>query len=457
MKPVIAIIPFSHKTTPLIKLSFQGDKTTEQHLKQLDFVYYSQLYSCYYTRFRNEYLERLFNALGQHVIFNIDKIKKRGMGDVLNRHRKSFEPSLPVITLSLANKACYLLLPTPYQRQWVVFIHGIGGVYEYRRRIWVIENYATKRLKIHTYFEQQGCKIQYNNQRDIKVLSHLKRSSQALDKELLQLKKVMTLQGAQKRTIDNYLSQLNKLKNYYEGKSITAISDDEIQDYLFFLREELSYSRSAQNIAISAIKRFLLSFTERELDTDKIPRPKTGRQLPKILDKKEVEAILKQQIYLKHKCILTLLYAAGLRCDELIKLKVIDIKFDNNIITVKNGKGDKSRIVPLAAKLKDMLLRYIRKERPLLYLFEGQHGGTYSASSIQKILKRTAVKAGIDKRVTPHMLRHSFATHLHDKGVDIRNIQRLLGHSSTKTTEIYTHISKRDISQLKSPLDDLDV
>jgi site-specific recombinase XerD len=108
-------------------------------------------------------------------------------------------------------------------------------------------------------------------------------------------------------------------------------------------------------------------------------------------------------------------------------------------------------------KLKHLLLTYLRKEQPSIFVFEGQNGGKYSSTSVQRVVKNTVLKAGIDKRVTPHMLRHSYATHLHDSGMDIRNIQKLLGHSSTKTTEIYTYISKRDISKLKSPLDDLDV
>jgi len=141
----------------------------------------------------------------------------------------------------------------------------------------------------------------------------------------------------------------------------------------------------------------------------------------------------------------------------LVNLKVEDVNFDDNIIIINQGKGNKSRIVSLSEKLKGLLLRYLRNERPNIYFFEGQHGGKYSTSSVQKVIKGAALKAGIEKRVTPHMLRHSFATHLHDSEMDIRNIQKLLGHTSTKTTEIYTYISKRDISKLKSPLDDLDV
>ena len=175
------------------------------------------------------------------------------------------------------------------------------------------------------------------------------------------------------------------------------------------------------------------------------------------MEKEEIKLLLKLDIYIKHKCILYLLYSTGVRCEELINLRVEDIKLDNNIILINKGKGEKSRIVSLSEKVKKLILVYLQKEKPYIYLFEGQRGGRYSASSVQRVVKNAVLKAGIDKRVTPHMLRHSFATHLHDTGMDIRNIQKLLGHSSTKTTEIYTYISKKDISQLKSPIDDLEV
>ncbi|WP_430822873.1 site-specific tyrosine recombinase/integron integrase [Carboxylicivirga sp. N1Y90] len=333
----------------------------------------------------------------------------------------------------------------------------MGSVFEAKRRFWIIPNYANNKEAIQQYFEKQGCKIKIKVKHDEKIFSHQQKSNYKEDKELQSFIKIMTLQGAGARTIDNYACQISKLKAYYPNKGVLEISNNEIIDYLFFLREELSYSTSAQNIAVSAIKRFLQAFGDHELTDIRIPRPKHKTALPKVLEKKEIETLLKLNIYPKHKCMLYLMYASGIRCGELINLKVEDVDFNKNVIVINKGKGNKSRIVGLSNKMRDLLLRYLRTEQPNIHFFEGLNGGRYSASSIRSVVKNAARKAGIDKRVTPHMLRHSFATHLHDSGMDIRNIQKLLGHSNTKTTEIYTQISNKDISRLKSPLDDLDI
>ncbi len=459
MKPVIVFRPFYYKSTPLIRLDFQPNVALEFAIKQQAYVHYSNIYTCYFIRYNTEHLKQLILSINHLALCNIDQVKKQlNKADLINYHKHlTSNSTTPIIRITILNKLCYLSLPVPYKRSWVNFLVQQGCIFEQRRRFWLIPDFKAKKQFISNFFSSEGCKLIYNNKQDEKIITHLKRGPLDTDAELIQFKKIMTLQGASKRTIENYLSQIKKLKVYYDGRSIETITDEEIQDYLFFLREELSYSFAAQNIAISAVKRYLLAFAERETSPTIVPRPKQKRTLPKTLERSEVEAILKQRINLKHKCILFMLYATGIRCGELIQLKVDDINFDNNIIVINKGKGNKGRIVKLPVKLKQLLQQYIRKYRPIPYLFEGQNGGHYSATSIQKVLKNATQKAGINKRVTPHMLRHSYATHLHDAGMDIRNIQRLLGHNCTKTTEIYTYVSKRDISQLKSPLDDLDV
>jgi site-specific recombinase XerD len=387
--------------------------------------------------------ERLHELFRQAVITNIQTDDANTIKDV------------PLIRCLYANNRCYLQVPQ--NQKWFAFLHELGCKYEIKRRVWIVPEYEKKIKSLKRYFNNQRCLFREEARHDDKKSHRLKRQDYKQDIEIQDYIKILTLQGAGKRTIENYACQIKKMKDYYEGKSISEISDEEIRDYLFFLREELSYSWSSQNIVVSAVKRYMSSLTEREVNELLIPRPVTKRSLPKVLDRDEVEAILRQNIYIKHKCMLYILYATGIRCGELINLKVEDVKFDNNVIVIKEGKGDKSRIVSMPERLKRLLLSYLQREQPSVYIFEGQKGGRYSPSSVQRVVKNTVLKAGIDKRVTPHMLRHSYATHLHDSGMDIRNIQKLLGHSSTKTTEIYTYISKRDISKLKSPLDDLDV
>ncbi len=463
MKPSVYLNRFKHGTTPLIKLFFYDDEILERCIKALSYVRYSHHYHCYYIRDRQELIKKLsYDLRGQAYINKKyldpedyqESFKNRQVLNLNTELSNSFL-SIPEVVCILLDNKCYLQLP--HKQVWCTFLQELGCEYEQKRQLWLVPDYGKKLKTLKAYFINQGCRFKEHAKHDDKKAQHLKRKDFRDDKEIQDYIKLLCLQGASKRTIENYASQVRKLKDYYEGRSIVTISDEEIGDYLFFLREELSYSLSAQNIVVSAVKRYMASFSEREINELLVPRPVKRRRLPRTLEKEEVEALLKQDIFIKHKCILYTLYATGIRCGELINLQIEDINFEDQVIVIKQGKGDKSRIVTLPDKLKQLLLAYLRREQPSKYVFEGQNGGRYSQSSLQRIVKNAVIKAGIDKHVTPHMLRHSFATHLHDSGMDIRNIQKLLGHSSTKTTEIYTYISKRDISKLKSPLDDLEI
>jgi len=440
-----------HETTSLLKLFFYANSKLEQRIKSLNYVYYSHQYKCYFMRHRDEYKHQLAHDLNGFATISTKHITKNPVG------QSDSSKETPTVSIVIVNDKGYLKLPKIYSKNWVDFLHESGCIFEPKRRFWIITQYAKKKDAIKFYFKDQGCRLKIQIKTDQRIMMHHQRRHYKNDEEIQSFIKIMTLQGASQRTIANYASQIKKIKDYYDGKAMKEITDDEIVDYLFFIREELSYSHSSQNIVVSAVKRFILALTEREFNTFHIPRPIHKKALPKVLDKEEITALLKLNLYIKHKCMLYLMYSTGIRCGELISLKVEDLNFERKVIVINNGKGNKSRIVSLPNKLKDLLVNYLRKVRPNIYLFEGQKGGPYSTTSVQKVVKKAVLKAGIDKRVTPHMLRHSFATHLHDSGIDIRNIQTLLGHSSTKTTEIYTKISKRDISQLKSPLDDLDV
>jgi integrase/recombinase XerD len=176
-----------------------------------------------------------------------------------------------------------------------------------------------------------------------------------------------------------------------------------------------------------------------------------------VLSEQEVKMIFNHVDNLKHKCILSLTYSAGLRLGEVINLKPTDIDSKRNYVIIRQGKGKKDRYSLLSVRILELLRQYYREYQPKEYLFEGQFGGPYSATSIHNILKAAVTKAGIKKRVTVHTLRHSFATHLMENGVDIRYIQTLLGHQSSRTTEIYTHITQRGLGKIKSPLDNLDI
>jgi len=152
-----------------------------------------------------------------------------------------------------------------------------------------------------------------------------------------------------------------------------------------------------------------------------------------------------------------MVYGAGLRIGEALNLRLPDIRSNESLIYIRGGKGKKDRRVPLSMKLLDILRSYYKAYRPKVYLFEGANGGRYSNRSAMQVLKRAANKAGITRNITLHTLRHSYATHLTNKGVNIQYLQEILGHSSPKTTMLYTHLSGKDISNIRSPLDDMDL
>lgn len=183
-----------------------------------------------------------------------------------------------------------------------------------------------------------------------------------------------------------------------------------------------------------------------------IDRPREEMYLPEVLSEEEVKAILDATENLKHKAILMTIYSAGLRISEVINLKIKDIDSQRMQIRVEQGKGKKDRYTLLGKKTLEVLRKYFQLYKPRVYIFEGMDGQQYSKSSITQILKTSVLKAGIKKRVSVHTLRHSFATHLLEGGVNLRYIQSLLGHGSSKTTEIYTHITTKGFDQIVNPL-----
>jgi site-specific recombinase XerD len=184
-----------------------------------------------------------------------------------------------------------------------------------------------------------------------------------------------------------------------------------------------------------------------------LERPIKEQKLPKVISKKEVLAIIKNTANIKHKCIVELLYSAGLRRGELLNLKLTDIDSERMVIRIEGAKGNKDRYSILSINVLEDLRTYFKQWRPQKYLFEGPGGTPYTGTSVEKIVKSSARRAGIYKPVSPHMLRHSFATHLLENGTDLRNIQVLLGHNSLKTTEIYAHVATNAFDNIKNLLD----
>lgn len=257
-------------------------------------------------------------------------------------------------------------------------------------------------------------------------------------------------------TIKTYTEALISFLRFVHPKPLSDVNETDIIrfniDHILANRLSASY----QNQVVNALKLALRTVENKQLHPELIIRPKRAKTLPNVLSKQEVKALLDSPPNLKHKAMLSLLYACGLRSGELINMRITDVHSDRMVMKVVQAKGKKDRMVPISEKILSMLRSYFKQYRPEVFLFEGQERGTpYSAKSLQSVLKQALTKTKNTKPVTLHWLRHSYATHLLESGTDLRYIQELLGHKSSTTTEIYTHVSAKNLAAIRSPFDDL--
>ena len=281
-------------------------------------------------------------------------------------------------------------------------------------------------------------------------------SADQYKKAMATYKRELTILGCSKSTCTTYTNMFyNFLKHIYP-KPIASISRDDVLDFQHYLLEHKKVGRSYQNQRINAIKFYIEKVMGHDRQVFNLQRPRKVQNLPTILSKEEVKAILNSIKNLKHKAMISTIYASGLRISELLNLRIEDVDSTYNRIAIKGGKGQKDRFTLLSNDQLMLLREYFGVYRPNYWLFEEPEGKQYSASSIRKILHRSVVKANIRKKITVHTLRHSFATHLLEGGVNLRYIQRLLGHSTSKTTEIYTHVCQDNLLAVQSPLDTID-
>ena len=265
----------------------------------------------------------------------------------------------------------------------------------------------------------------------------------------------MRIRNYSPRSIKTYISLVSAVSKHF-GKSPEYISIAELKEYLFHKVEVKKLSASGVNQTISAFKILFRDVLQRTWDPVIIKRPKRPKQLPTVFSKEEISLILNGIRNRKHYCLIALTYAAGLRLNEVISLKFGDIDSDRMQLKVRGGKGNKDRYSLLPSTLLAKLREYYRYYRPKTFLFEGQKAGSaYSTKSAQCAFKKALEQSGISKVASFHTLRHSFATHLLEQGTNIRAIQELMGHMSLRTTSVYLHVSNLNLSQIKSPLDEL--
>lgn len=277
-----------------------------------------------------------------------------------------------------------------------------------------------------------------------------------IEQSLSKLKLWMEHKRYSSSTINTYIDAAKSFLMFTYPAPIKNINNEDVVRYVneYIIKNGLSFSY--QNQVVNAVKLFFREVAHCSLDVDKIERPRREYKLPNVLSKEEVKLILNAHSNIKHKTMLSLIYSCGLRRSELLNLKLTDIDSKRNVVIIKQAKGKKDRIVPLSKKILIMLREYYAAYKPQTWLFEGQvKNEKYDERSLANVLKQALTKVNITKPVSLHWLRHSYATHLLESGTDLRFIQELLGHSSSRTTEIYTHVSTKNIQQIKSPFDDL--
>jgi integrase/recombinase XerD len=264
----------------------------------------------------------------------------------------------------------------------------------------------------------------------------------------------MRLRNYSHKTIKAYRSCIRSLADYFAPRHPRDLTNEDIRRYLLHLIDEQHLAASTVNQVFNALRFLYVELYKRPFVIGSLPRPKKPMKLPVTLSQQEVLRILNAVGNEKHKVILTLIYSAGLRVGEAVRLKITDIDSERGLIHVRNAKGMKDRFTLLSEVMLPMLREFYKQYMPKEYLFEGGPGRSHIAErSVQNVFARAVKEARISKEVSVHSLRHSFATHLLEGGTDLRYIQELLGHSSSKTTEIYTHVSKRMLGKIVSPLD----
>ena len=256
-------------------------------------------------------------------------------------------------------------------------------------------------------------------------------------------------------TIKVYSDSMSTFLRYFSMKDISDISNDDLIDFNNNYILKNNFSSSFQNQVVNAVKLYFSAIQHKKIDVELIHRPRREKVLPNVLSKEEIKAILDAPYNLKHRAMLAMIYSCGLRRGELLSLSKFDIDSKRMVVIIRMAKGKKDRIVPLFPKILSLLRDYYKSYSPKEFLFEGQGGGKYSEKSLENVFKQSLFKANNKKPVTLHWLRHSYATHLLESGTDLRYIQDLLGHKSSKTTEIYTHVSTKNIQNIRSPFDDL--
>jgi site-specific recombinase XerD len=377
------------------------------------------------------------------------------------------EPKI-VLTIDFHRKNEVLLMRFPINNNLIERVKKIGSFWSATKKAWYLR-YTKDNLKAiyaafqdHAIIDDSALKSENDLTFNFNKASIKKQRGRVLPEDLhgqdiVQLHKfVKYLRGKSlsESTVRTYYTHILDLLKYLNGKPTEEISNRDIETFIEDVCIPRKYAISTLRQVMGAMKHFKTLFTECLIDETRLEMPRKSRILPTVLSKEEVVALLRSTKNLKHRAVLAMIYASGLRIGELIHLELRDIDVRRFQIFVRNSKGRKDRYVIMAKSLMPLLNNYMATYKPVKYFVEGMEPGIqYTAGSVRNFLRKSCFEAGIKKKVTPHTLRHCYATHLLENGVDIRYIQELLGHSKPETTMIYTHVATKDLLAIESPLD----
>jgi site-specific recombinase XerD len=359
------------------------------------------------------------------------------------------------------SKSC-IAIKFPYNFEVKEYIKKFSGVHWTKTHRTFYIYYSEVRLEdIKTYIKQGGLHLLNDNYKDT-----IPRYSKGIKLELSPLNQEKTivyrhflkfLKGKRfsNSTVATYSGFVLEFLRFTGQKPVNDLNENDVRYYIEWAVSTLNYAISTHRQMVSGLKHFAYFYPACSINTDKIYMPKKDKRLPIVLSIEEILTLLQSTKNLKHRTIIAMLYGSGLRIGELIDLKLSDFDFKRKQLYIENGKGRKDRYTTIAESLFPLLKNYHNTYKPKVFFIENPKGGKYSPGSIRAFLKKSAQAAGITKMVTPHTLRHSYATHMLEQGTDIRYIQELLGHSRPETTMIYTHVTRKDLQQIRSPLDNV--
>jgi len=370
--------------------------------------------------------------------------------------------NLPIVTLSKAyhRKEHQILLG--FNHDWVlidVVKHIPKAKWSATLKSWYIKNNPENLKLVYSVFKQHA-QIDGSQLFDKPILKS--ESNKPKQKRDLSLENRNLLNGFykyligkrySKSTVDTYTYFIADFIEFNNTKVIDTLTTKDVELFIESVFIKRNYSVSTQRQFISAVKQFIIYYPKTRISNLALTRPKKSKILPTVLSQEEMIYIIQNTKNLKHRAILALIYSCGLRIGELLSLKLADIQIQRRQLKIIQAKGRKDRYVTLAQSFMPLLQNYLITYQPEVYFVEGEKGKPYSASSIRKFLYRSCKAAKINRKVTPHTLRHSYATHLLESGVGLRHIQELLGHAKPETTMIYTHVARKDLLDIKSPLD----